>query len=246
MIFLKQSTSVDIGIGPFLDETDGKTAETTLTITQPDIRLKKNAGSWAQKAAAQTLTHEENGWYEVTLDATDTNTLGILLVAVHESGALPVWVECMIMPANVWDSLFGADKLQVHADEITAGLITAAAIANAAIDEATFAADTSKYQAKIWIIDDNNGTTDRYIVAWFKNGEPIFSGITSPTIQVIKESDGTDLVASTAMTEIGSTGLYRYRETSNRIANGAAYVVKVAATIDSATRTWAQPIGRDS
>jgi len=103
--WLKQSTSVDVGIGPFLDETDGKTAETALTITQPDIRLKKNNGNWAQKNASQTLTHEENGWYEVTLDSTDTNTLGILIVAIHESGALPVWKEYMVVPANVYDSL---------------------------------------------------------------------------------------------------------------------------------------------
>lgn len=119
MRYLKQSTSVDVGVGPFLDETDGKTAETALTITQPDIRLKKNGGAWAQKAAAQTLTHEENGWYEVTLDATDTDTIGILLVAVHESGALPVWMEFHVLAANVYDSLFGAatDKLDVNVEE---------------------------------------------------------------------------------------------------------------------------------
>src|SRR5688572_31014843 len=101
MRFLKQSTSVDLPIGPFLDETDGKTAETGLTLTQPDVRLKKNGGAWAQKAAAQTLSHEENGNYEVTLDATDTDTLGQLRVHVHESGALPVWEDFMVMPANV-------------------------------------------------------------------------------------------------------------------------------------------------
>lgn len=138
--WLKQSTSVDVGIGPFLDDTDGKTAETALTITQPDIRLKKNGGAWAQKNAAQTLSHEEAGWYEVTLDATDTNTLGTLVVAIHESGALPVWREFMVVPAQVWDSYLGADALQVHAVEITAGLINAAAIADGAIDAATFAA----------------------------------------------------------------------------------------------------------
>lgn len=117
--WLKQSTSVDVPIGPFLDETDGKTAETGLTITQPDVRLKKNNGNWAQKAAAQTLTHEEAGWYEVTLDATDTNTLGVLIVAIHESGALPVWREFMVVPANVWDSYLGADRLEVSLDAET-------------------------------------------------------------------------------------------------------------------------------
>lgn len=102
------------------------------------------------------------------------------------------------------------------------------------------------YSAKVWMQDDNSGTNDRYVVIWFKNGAPIFSGITSPTIQVFKSSDGSDLVASTAMTQIASTGTYRYSEATNRLASGASYVIKVTATIDGATRTWAQPMGRDS
>lgn len=112
--WLRQSTSVDVGIGPFVDATDGVTAETALTITQPDIRLKKNNGAWGQKNAAQTLTHEENGWYEVTLDSTDTGTLGILIVAVNETGALPVWKEYMVVPANVYDAMIlGTEWLYV-------------------------------------------------------------------------------------------------------------------------------------
>lgn len=115
--WLKQSTSVDVPIGPFLDATDGVTPETGLTITQPDIRLKKNGGAWAQKAAAQTLSHEENGFYEVTLDATDTNTLGLMRLAVFESGAAPVWEDFLVVPANVWDSYFSTDLLQVDATQ---------------------------------------------------------------------------------------------------------------------------------
>jgi hypothetical protein len=132
--WLRQSTAIDVSIGPFLDSADGNTVESGLTITQPDIRLKKNGGAWAQKNAAQTLSHEENGWYEISLDTTDTNTLGNLLIAVHKSGALPVWREFQVVTANVWDSFFGADKLQVHVDEMTAGIITAAVIATGAID----------------------------------------------------------------------------------------------------------------
>ena len=115
MRWLKQSTSVDLPIGPFLDDTDGKTAETALTLTQPDIRLKKNGGAWAQKNAAQTLSHEENGYYEVTLDATDTNTLGLLRLAVHESGALPVWDDFLVVPAAVYDALIGGTEW-LHVD----------------------------------------------------------------------------------------------------------------------------------
>jgi hypothetical protein len=139
--WLKQSTAVTVKIGPFVDSTDGVTAETGLTISQANIRLTKNGGAFAQTNNATGATHDENGYYGVPLDTTDTNTLGTLRVAVNESGALLVWQDFMVVPANVWDSLFGADKLQVHADEITAGLITAAAIATNAIDADAVAAD---------------------------------------------------------------------------------------------------------
>jgi len=139
--WLKQSTAISLRIGPFLDSTDGNTAETGLTISQADVRLSKAGGDFAQKTEATSCTHDELGYYICPLDATDTATLGMLKLAVHESGALAVWHTFMVVPANVFDSLFGSDKLQVHADEITAGLITAAAIADAAIDFATFAAD---------------------------------------------------------------------------------------------------------
>jgi hypothetical protein len=138
MRWLKQSASVDVPIGPFLDSIDGVTAETALTITQPDVRLKKNGGNWAQKAAAQTLSHEENGNYEVTLDATDTDTLGLLRLHVAESGALPVWEDFMVVPANVWDSLFGASTLLVTPANAS---ITAAKFAANAIDAGALAAD---------------------------------------------------------------------------------------------------------
>jgi len=125
MRFLRQSTSVDLPIGPFLGTGDGYTPATSLTLTQPDIRLKKGAAAWAQKNASQTLSHEENGYYEVTLDATDTDTLGLLRLSVTETGALPVWEEFMIMPAQVWDSLFGADVLQVDVAQFGGANLTA-------------------------------------------------------------------------------------------------------------------------
>lgn len=144
MRFLKQSTSVDVPIGPFVDSTDGVTAETSLTITQPDIRLKKNSGAWAQKNAAQTLSHEENGYYEVTLDATDTNTLGLLRLAVNESGAMPIWEDFMVLSANVYDSLIGgSDTLDVQVTGMGANVITSAAINTDAITSTGLAASAA-------------------------------------------------------------------------------------------------------
>lgn len=114
--FLKQSTAVDLKIGPFLDQADGNTVEGGLTITQPDVRLSKVGGAFAQKSAAQTLTHDENGWYGVNLSTTDTDTLGSLIIVVHESGALQVWKECVVLPANSYDGLIAGTGVGVRAD----------------------------------------------------------------------------------------------------------------------------------
>lgn len=140
-MWLKQSTAATIKLGPFVDATDGVTAETALTISQADIRLSKNGGAFAQTNNAAGATHDEAGEYGIPLDATDTNTLGRLKVRVSESGALPVWQTFMVVPANVWDSFFGADKLQTHVDEMTAGIITATVIATDAIDNDAIAAN---------------------------------------------------------------------------------------------------------
>lgn len=110
---LKQSTAVTIKLGPFVDSGDGNTDETTLTLSQADFRLSKNGGDMAQKNEATSATHDEIGWYDVPLNTTDTNTLGSLIVMAHESGALPVWREFLVVPANVYDSLVsGSDYLQ--------------------------------------------------------------------------------------------------------------------------------------
>jgi len=137
--WLKQSTAIDLRIGPFLDETTGKDAEAGLTVTQAEVRLSKAGGDFAQKNEATSLVHDELGYYICKLDTDDTDTLGMLKLAVHESGALPVWHSWMVLPANVWDSFFGADALQVHAVEITAGLITATALGADCITSAKIA-----------------------------------------------------------------------------------------------------------
>jgi hypothetical protein len=103
--WLKQSTAATIKLGPFADDTDGKTAATGLTIAQADIRLSKNGGNIAQTNNSAGATHDELGYYDVPLDTTDTNTVGRLRVAVSESGALPVWDDFFVLPAAIYDWL---------------------------------------------------------------------------------------------------------------------------------------------
>lgn len=112
--YLKQSTATTLKLGPFVDSTDGATAETALTITQADVRLSKNGGDYAQKNDTGSATHDELGEYDVALNATDTNTAGRLRVVVAEAGALIVVHDYVVLQANVFDSLIaGTEFLEV-------------------------------------------------------------------------------------------------------------------------------------
>jgi hypothetical protein len=103
------------------------------------------------------------------------------------------------------------------------------------------------YHADIHFTRDQTNAADEYEIRWFKNGVRVTSGITVPTIQVIKRADGTDLIAATTLTQIGSTGAYKYTASSSeRLTQGEAGEVVVSATIDSATRTFSRMVGRDS
>jgi len=126
-VVLRQSTAVTKKIGPFLDETDGKTAEIALTITQADVRLSKNGGAFAQKTEASASAHDESGYYGVALDTTDTGTLGSLRLHIAEAGALPVWQDFMVVTANVYDSMFSTDVLDVSLIQVLGTALTESA-----------------------------------------------------------------------------------------------------------------------
>lgn len=158
---------------------------------------------------------------------------------------------------NAGTAITAASGIQeVKVASVAANALTATAIATDAFATAKFpdgfltsaklATDMDGYTGKLSIVDDDTGTTDRWVMVWYKNGIPLTAGITSPTIQVVKMSDGTDLVASTAMTQVGSTPFFKKDEVTNRIVNGAAYGAICAATIGGASRTWPQIIGRPS
>jgi hypothetical protein len=118
-IALRQSTtSQEIALGYFVDSTDGNTEETGLTINNTDIKLWKNGATTLANKNSGGATHISNGVYYATLDDTDTNTLGPMIVFVHVSGALSVRVECEVLPANVFDSIYSTDRLQVDLREI--------------------------------------------------------------------------------------------------------------------------------
>jgi len=111
-IYLKQSTaSQEVPLGYFVDSTDGNTEEPGLTIANTDIKLWKAGATTLANKNSGGATHIANGVYYCVLDATDTGTLGSLIIFVHVSGALVVKVECVVLAANIYDSLIGGGDL---------------------------------------------------------------------------------------------------------------------------------------
>ena len=115
--WLKQSTSVTLSLGPFLDKTDGVTEEAGLAGTMV-VKLSKNGGALGARNSATAISYDAAGNYLVELDATDTNTLGRLRVQVNAAAThLPVWQDFTVVPSDVWDLLF-ATGLAAIADKL--------------------------------------------------------------------------------------------------------------------------------
>lgn len=119
MIYLKQSTaSQEVLLGPFVDSTDGNTAETGLTIANTDIKIHKAGATTLANKNSGGATHISGGNYYAVFDATDTDTLGSGCIVVQVAGALAVRVDFVVLAANVYDALIGGgDLLDVNVSQ---------------------------------------------------------------------------------------------------------------------------------
>ena len=158
---LRADTEVVVHIGPFVDVTDGFTPQTDITLGGNEAELMKHDATTTVdiSAAAWTAITAVRGWYRLTLTTSHTDTEGPLTVIVQDdSDTLPVYARFQVITADAYDYLYAstaapdtqAAAVQTDLDTLTAGVsvtsmaanvVTAAAIADAAIDNATFAAD---------------------------------------------------------------------------------------------------------
>ncbi len=213
--FLRQSTAGQVRtIGPFIDDTDFKSVENGLTIANTDIKLKKNGATAVNKNAGGG-TSDVNGMYQVTWDATDSNTVGELEFSVLVAGALVVWGTYTVLEEAVYDALFdaGAEGPAVPSD-----VPTAAENADAVWDEDltthTIADSTGQALADIDEKGDHAAVLVYYSVA---NGTPGGTGSFNDPI-----SDETNAIARLAALE-----------TQNLIIQDGAFTVPVAQVLDN-------------
>jgi hypothetical protein len=120
------TASQEIALGPFVDEADGVTPLTGLTLSAGDILLHKRGATSLVAKNSGGGTHMSIGVYSAVLDATDTDTVGSLVVFVAEAGALPVRLECEVLPAAVFDALLlGTSPLPVNITHVIGDAVQA-------------------------------------------------------------------------------------------------------------------------
>lgn len=166
-IYLRQSTaSQEVPLGYFLDSTDGDTAETGLTIANTDIQIWKAGATTLANKNSGGATHISNGVYYAVLDATDTDTLGSLVIFVKVAGALAVRLECVVLAPNVYDSLIaGSDLLATDAREISSSSGAADAVEanignlDAAVSNTATASALSTVDGNVDLILEDTSTT---------------------------------------------------------------------------------------
>jgi hypothetical protein len=181
MKILKQSTATTILMGPFINSTT-LLAETGLTLTSSDFQIWKKGGtSLAAKNESSSGTHRGNGYYTVPIDATDTNTLGDLVITCNESGTLFAKSEYMVVPDHVYDGLVaGSDYLQVDTRQVNSTSEAAVQLGRNSLltqtgtvydDGATYAASTTIFYSD----DITEATADHYNgrVVIFRSGSAL-------------------------------------------------------------------------
>jgi len=121
MQYLKADATATVLIGPFVDKGDGVTPETGVTLGGADhAELMKHDGTTFVDISGRTFTHKEGGWYTLALTTDDTNTEGRLTVLVMDTDVcLPVWMEFMVVNANVYDSLFAVAATDYLQTDVT-------------------------------------------------------------------------------------------------------------------------------
>lgn len=175
MVFAEQSVATNFLLGPFLDSTDGVTAETALDVTTMTCMLFKGVTAsfltLSTSAGVNDCVHTTGGYFNLELAGSNLSAIGRNRVAISVAGALPVWQDIEVEIANYFQARHGMDRLQVDTRELgdsTLALTTQmqtdaqdkASSALAAYDPPTRTEATTDKDAIITEVDANEAKID--------------------------------------------------------------------------------------
>jgi len=231
----------DTGYNPATHKVAGVVLTDTCT-TNTDMRGTNSAALAATALSTATWTAARAGYLDELAAA---NIPADLDAVLEDTGTtLPATLTTLSGYVDVIDD--GTSGLVKIAADVAAVLVDTGTTLPATLGTSgvVLASSEDVYWGKISFFSDNANAQDEYEVVWYKNGAPVTSGITTPTIQVIKRADGSDLVGEASMTQVGSTGAYKYDSTTRHTA-GEALLVVCQATIDGSERECREWVGRD-
>lgn len=115
MQILRQSTQIKVRVGPFLDATDGVTPETGVTLGSADqAEALKNDGAATVDISGATWAAVTgcDGWYDLTLTTSHTDTVGLLTIVVQDSSlCTAVFKDFMVMEEATFDYLYASSAV---------------------------------------------------------------------------------------------------------------------------------------
>jgi len=133
MRYLRQNTAVTIVVGLFVDYSDGKTLLRDNTEFDPtDIVCELVKGNSSSELTLTKTGGDNNinltgkGLATLELTAANVDTLGSLRLSFSDAIVSEFPTETIlafsedfaVLPANVYDSMFGSDKLQVDIEQV--------------------------------------------------------------------------------------------------------------------------------
>ena len=133
MYELKTNTAVRIAVGPLVDPTDGKTAETSLTVTDISVQIyqiKTDGNAVVRTQFAPTasggnndmvhVTDDTVGMYDLELTAAQLNFLGNARIAFYDvDGFLVHWIDIQVVAANYFDWKYGTGNVNSNVTKWT-------------------------------------------------------------------------------------------------------------------------------
>ncbi len=113
---LQVGTTASFPFGPFI--TTAGVAATDLTINASVVFISKNGATLVKlNNTGTSLAHDKDGWYDLTLDVTDLNTIGPGVVETNSASALHVWENIQVMTVPGYKFLFGSTGAS-HVDQV--------------------------------------------------------------------------------------------------------------------------------
>jgi len=113
---LRQGTQVKVRIGPAMAIADGVTPVTTLDVSTADqAELLKHNGVATVDISAATFAAITgvDGWYDLTLTTSHTDTLGQCDIVIQDASLnLPLFKSFMVLTQFEWDRKYGAGVAQ--------------------------------------------------------------------------------------------------------------------------------------